>query len=184
MGNARGQLGGWPRSAVECTNGQKPDKTTGCPDGKLRFPTDQGNVGASNDGNPMSEFELLMAGLINPDQVSGDLIVCDTESSDIPKGGEVVEENWKKYIVGDCAGGINFVTPADLEANWQLSDGDNVRLQPRGKSDPNLRVVTLVVYKSDADVTEVCARVCVHVCVRACARVCVCSLIDLLKISP
>ena len=157
VGNARGQLGGWARSAVECTNGQKPDKTNGCPDGKLRFPADQGDPGASNDGNPMSEFELLMAGLINPDQVSGDLIVCDAQSSSIDKGGEVVTENGKTYIIGDCASGINFVSPAELEANWQLSDKDNVRLQPRGKSDPNLRVVALVVYKSDADVAEVCA---------------------------
>jgi len=154
VGNARGQLGGWARSAVECTNGQKPGKTTGCPDGKLRFPADEGSPGASNDGNPMSEFELLMAGLINPDQVSGDLIVCDTQSSTIPKGGEVIEENGKKYIVGDCASGIKFVTPAELEANWQLYDRENVRLRPRGKSDPNLRVVALVVYKSNADVAK------------------------------
>merc|ERR1712048_387325 len=72
----------------------------------------------------------------------------------MPKGGEVAKENGQTYIVGDCAGGIKFISPADLEANWQLNDSENARLQPLGKSDPNLRVVALVVYKSDADVAE------------------------------
>ena len=157
VGNAPGQLGGWPRSAVDCTNGKQPDKTTGCPDGKLRFAAGEGSPGASNDGNPMSEFELLMAGLIKPEDISGDLIICDTQSSDIKNGGEVVEDaNGKKYIVGDCASGIKFVSPAELEDNWQLFDFENVRLAPLGKSDPNLRVVALVVYASDAEVAEVC----------------------------
>jgi len=155
VGNAGGQLGGWPRSAVDCTNGKKPDKTTGCPDGKLRFAVGEGDPGANNDGNTMSEFELLMAGLIKPDEVSGDLIVCDTQSSNMRHGGEVVQDNnGKKYIVGDCASGIKFVSPTDLEANWQLADSEDVRLTPLGKSDPNLRVVALVVYDSDAALAE------------------------------
>ena len=159
VGNARGQLGGWPRSAVTCTNGKKPEKPNGCSDGKLRFAMGEGHEGANNDGNPMSEFELLMAGLIKPEQVSGDLIVCDTQTSEIKHGGEVVEdENGKKFIVGDCASGIKFISPAELEANWQLADSEKVRLTPIGKSDPNLRVVNLVVYASDADVAEVCVQ--------------------------
>jgi len=157
LGNAGGQLGGWPQSAVDCTNGQAPNKNQNpaCPDNKLRFAIKEGSTQTNNDGNSMSEFELLMMGLIGPNEVSNDVIVCDADGSKVPYGMEKVGDHY----VGDCVNGIKFVSPADFEENINYSGQkkEDVRLQPRGKNNPHMRVAVLVVYASDADVKEALA---------------------------
>jgi len=152
IGNARGQLGGWPRSAVDCTNGNAPSKNANpaCPGNKLRFAVGKGSTGSSNDNTPMSEFELLMMGLIGPNEISGDIIVCDATGSKVSYGLEKVGD----YYVGDCVAGIKFVSPADFESNINMNNKDANRLKPRGKSNPHMRVANLVVYASDAERDE------------------------------
>ena len=154
IGNARGQLGGWPRSAVDCTNANAPNRNANppCPGNKLRFAVGKGSSGSSNDGTPMSEFELLMMGLIGPNDISGDIIVCDSTGSKVSSGLEVVD----KHLVGDCVGGIKFISPAQFEANIDMHNKDDNRLRPRGQSNPHMRVANLVVYASDAERDEVC----------------------------
>jgi len=106
LGNAGGQLGGWPQSAVDCTNGEAPNKNQNpaCPDNKLRFTVKEGSTRRNNDGEGMSEFELLMMGLIGPNEVSNDVIVCDSVGSSVPGGREYTGEHY----VGDCVNGIKL----------------------------------------------------------------------------
>ena len=93
-----------------------------------------------------------MMGLICPGDISSDIIVCDSTGSKVSSGLEVVD----KHLVGDCVGGIKFISPAQFEANIDMRNKDDNRLKPRGQSNPHLRVSNLVVYASDAERDEVC----------------------------
>ena len=93
-----------------------------------------------------------MMGLIGPKEISGDIIVCDATNSKVSYGLEKVGDHY----VGDCVDGIKFVSPTDFESNINMYNKDANRLQPRGKSNPHMRVANLVVYASDAERDEVC----------------------------
>lgn len=145
----RGQLGGFTRSAITCTNpnGRIPSTSASCTaeaNGKVNIRVDWalGAPSSSHDGTGgFAKMELFIMGLLTYEEVKDEWVTY-------------CEITYTEYANARGPQGTGDVVPCDVlhivtAAQIQQGMNANLRMQPGGTLPNNLKVATVVLFDSE-----------------------------------